>query len=85
MPAFPMFSREDIDSLSKTKKGWVSTVTTKGKAPTSVRRTQKAGASGKALGVSKGAKAKSSMEFEREWRRMGKDPQERYRCVVSFL
>jgi hypothetical protein len=34
------------------------------------------------LGVSKGAKAKSSMEFEREWRRMGKDPQERYRCVV---
>lgn len=75
-------SREDIDSLSKTKKGWTSTVTSssssaaagRAKASGRAKKDQTVGA-GKSLGPS--GKARSSLEFERDWRRIGAADQDR--------
>jgi hypothetical protein len=69
-------SRQEMDSLGKAKKGWV-TAQVKGAAEAR-KASGKEAAMGGSLGKAKQGRPKSSMEFGRDWRRLG-SAEERYR------
>ena len=76
-PLFPLNRREDINSLSKVKKGWANA---RHQKPSSSSSSKKGGGGKTAAGFTAPAgQPRSPMEFERDWRRMGPDMEKRLR------